>query len=290
MGFVYEWINNINQKWYVGSHKGETSSRYIGSGRAFKAAVKKYGIENFTRRILYEGDDFKNQETLILNERDAESDPQSYNLRNNARGGFGTLKGRTFEDIYGEEEAKNQKERRTKTLTGHEVSKESIKKISDSVSKTFKELKLKPSKKAIDRSASRRKLRKNFKDTKNELTVKVLKREVWCKGKKVGPNAANKAWATKRAKLLEDPNYTLNTSKGKSWDELHGKEKAEKLRISQSLNKKGKTSKKKGKSYEEQYGDERSKEIKENLSLARKGKIVVEGKLVNRGKNDSNLQ
>ena len=51
-GFVYEWTNNINGKKYIGSHAGTIDDGYIGSGKVFKRAIAKYGIENFTREIL----------------------------------------------------------------------------------------------------------------------------------------------------------------------------------------------------------------------------------------------
>lgn len=51
-GFVYEWTNLINGKKYIGSHAGTPSDGYIGSGKAFRRAIKKYGLENFSRVIL----------------------------------------------------------------------------------------------------------------------------------------------------------------------------------------------------------------------------------------------
>lgn len=51
-GFIYEWTNMINGKKYIGSHAGTIDDGYIGSGKIFQRAVKKYGIENFTRSII----------------------------------------------------------------------------------------------------------------------------------------------------------------------------------------------------------------------------------------------
>lgn len=51
--FVYQTTNKINDKIYVGVHRTEKlDDGYLGSGKALKRAVKKYGKENFTRRIL----------------------------------------------------------------------------------------------------------------------------------------------------------------------------------------------------------------------------------------------
>jgi group I intron endonuclease len=51
-GFIYEWTNILNGKKYIGSHAGTTDDGYIGSGKIFQRAIKKHGIENFTRTIL----------------------------------------------------------------------------------------------------------------------------------------------------------------------------------------------------------------------------------------------
>ena len=86
-GFVYKWTNNINGKWYIGSRKGTTDDGYRHSSRIVGAAEKKYGIENFTREILFEGDYDKDQirsvvEAKFLIEDDAANNPMSYNQTN----------------------------------------------------------------------------------------------------------------------------------------------------------------------------------------------------------------
>ena len=52
IGFVYLTTNLVNGKVYVGKHEFNAVKDYIGSGTAFKNAVKKYGKENFRRKIL----------------------------------------------------------------------------------------------------------------------------------------------------------------------------------------------------------------------------------------------
>jgi group I intron endonuclease len=78
-GYVYLWTNLINGKQYIGKHQG-TDPNYIGSGILFKAAVKKYGIENFVRVILYVGPRFEDVEIEILKAISADKNRKYYNM------------------------------------------------------------------------------------------------------------------------------------------------------------------------------------------------------------------
>jgi group I intron endonuclease len=86
-GFVYRWTNRVNGRWYVGSHAGVPSDGYVGSGKIFKLAVRKYGLQNFDRQILYQGAGYLEFETAILQELNAAASPLSYNMKNEALGG-----------------------------------------------------------------------------------------------------------------------------------------------------------------------------------------------------------
>ena len=82
-GYVYEWVNKINGKWYIGSHDG-SNPNYTASGKLINRAFKKYGMENFTRHVFY-CEDFREQEELALLRKDAMNDSNSYNLTNVAK-------------------------------------------------------------------------------------------------------------------------------------------------------------------------------------------------------------
>jgi hypothetical protein len=86
IGFVYIWINKINGKKYIGCHIGDIDDGYIGSGTQFCKALKKYGIENFERKILYyENESTYNlykEENRIINELNAVFSSEYYNLTN----------------------------------------------------------------------------------------------------------------------------------------------------------------------------------------------------------------
>ena len=86
MGYVYKWVNNLNGKWYIGSHNGADPC-YKASGIAIRRAFDKYGFDNFTRYIIHEGDDYRLVEELALISHDAENCIDSYNMKNAAIGG-----------------------------------------------------------------------------------------------------------------------------------------------------------------------------------------------------------
>jgi group I intron endonuclease len=62
-GFIYMWVNKVNNKRYIGSHWGYEDDGYRGSGVLFKKAIKKYGIINF-KRIIIEYRNYKDEKEL----------------------------------------------------------------------------------------------------------------------------------------------------------------------------------------------------------------------------------
>ncbi len=53
MHYIYEISNLINGKTYIGQRKYRKESKpYMGSGLLVKKAIKKYGVSNFSKRIL----------------------------------------------------------------------------------------------------------------------------------------------------------------------------------------------------------------------------------------------
>jgi len=93
--YVYVTTNIINNKQYVGSHCTDNiDDSYIGSGRLFLKAVRKYGKENFRRKILEEcsTDLLAREKEGFFIDQIGTLDPSGYNL--SPKGGIG-FKGAT---------------------------------------------------------------------------------------------------------------------------------------------------------------------------------------------------
>jgi len=91
-GYLYKTTNILNNKWYLGSSRKFKTMKeakldpYLGSGKIFKQALKKYGKENFKKEILCTTEDAYELEELILEVLDAANDPMSYNIKNKGIG------------------------------------------------------------------------------------------------------------------------------------------------------------------------------------------------------------
>lgn len=89
--YLYQVTNNLNGKIYVGVHKTEDlDDGYMGSGRVICAAIKKYGIDNFSKVIL---ETFLTSEEMFKREKEVVTEeflvrPDTYNIRRGGDGGF----------------------------------------------------------------------------------------------------------------------------------------------------------------------------------------------------------
>jgi hypothetical protein len=89
--YIYQITNLVNNKIYVGVHKTtDMDDGYMGSGKIIKAAIKKYGIDNFRKDILEMFDDsdsmYAREKELVTDEFLLRED--TYNLRRGGTGGF----------------------------------------------------------------------------------------------------------------------------------------------------------------------------------------------------------
>ena len=76
--------------YYIGCHQTDTiEDGYLGSGKYLKRAISAYGVENFSRQILFECvtvNEMFSKETELVNE-DVVKDTNSYNLKIGGSGG-----------------------------------------------------------------------------------------------------------------------------------------------------------------------------------------------------------
>ena len=85
---IYKITNRINGKFYIGAHKtNDKFDNYMGSSIPLKRSIKKYGIKNFTKEILYEA---SNMEEMYLKEKELVvlDREVSYNIKPGGIGGF----------------------------------------------------------------------------------------------------------------------------------------------------------------------------------------------------------
>lgn len=80
---IYKITNKINGRYYIGRHStNNIDDSYMGSGVGIKNAIKKYGIDNFTKEIINETTSSEllwELEKEIVND-DVVNDKMSYNI------------------------------------------------------------------------------------------------------------------------------------------------------------------------------------------------------------------
>lgn len=98
-GFIYITTNLINGKRYIGQRKfSDGWVTYLGSGKRFKQALKKYGRSNFVRVIIdigYTREELNNKEISLIKFLNAVDSKNFYNISEG-----GEIKGKGGKDAY----------------------------------------------------------------------------------------------------------------------------------------------------------------------------------------------
>ena len=137
---IYRITNLINGKTYIGQHKyKKLNDSYMGSGKLIKLAIKKHGIKNFKKEILYSRIQYR--ETADDMERFAISKERAigkaeYNIANGGNG-TGTISDETKQKISeahkGMHPSEEHKRKISESEKGKKLSEETRKKISEAL-------------------------------------------------------------------------------------------------------------------------------------------------------------
>lgn len=169
---IYETINKITGRKYIGKHITENiNDNYLGSGIYLQKAIKKYGRENFQKKVLFVFEnetDMNNKEKELVNE-ELINDTNYYNISLGGQGGITVLyknhpdyqktcekikkiqKQRSQEisenvkklhlekkvGMYGKKQSEKQKRLMSEKLKGVKKNPESVKKQIESLKKTL---------------------------------------------------------------------------------------------------------------------------------------------------------
>lgn len=150
---IYQITNKINGMIYIGKHQTENKNDdYMGSGKYLGYAIKKEGIENFEKTILFEcqsEEEMNRKEAELVNEEFVNRD-DTYNITlggnggwnyinsNSLQGGRQKYNGQLFVNIVGKN-TKGIEIAREKLRTNSEFRKEFSKLVSNGIKNHIKE-------------------------------------------------------------------------------------------------------------------------------------------------------
>lgn len=131
-GYIYKTTNLINNKIYIGQHTSKTfDKKYLGSGKKFKQALKKYGVKNFVCEILQTCDSYDELnacEKYWIEKCDSQNPSIGYNL---CEGGIAPRFDGENHPMYGKHHTEEAKEKNRIAHLGKKASDDTKQKISE---------------------------------------------------------------------------------------------------------------------------------------------------------------
>lgn len=151
-GYIYKTTNLINNKIYIGQHRYNLpilDEKYLGSGKLILEAINKYGKENFSCKLLEICEtekELNDKEIYWISFYNSTDTEIGYNI---SQGGFVPRLSSELNGMYGKHhsedtkkilsekrklnprifQSQEEREKRSKTLEGHEVSEETREKL-----------------------------------------------------------------------------------------------------------------------------------------------------------------
>ena len=134
---IYKITNTINNKYYIGMHKTKNlDDGYMGSGKLLKRAIKKHGIDNFTKEILFV---FDNELDMITKEKElVVVSENTYNLCEGGKGGFGYINRNGLDTGKRNPKSIEQKNKLRISMLGRKLTKKHINKIVNGLNLYYK--------------------------------------------------------------------------------------------------------------------------------------------------------
>jgi len=121
-GYIYITTNLINDKQYIGQHKGPHNPSYLGTGIAISEAIKIHGRENFKNEVICyceTKEELDLKEIEWISKLDAVKSPMFYNMVEGGQGGI-LYERRDGEHnpFFGKSQTDYQKQQVSKALKG----------------------------------------------------------------------------------------------------------------------------------------------------------------------------
>jgi len=132
---IYKITNTVNNKIYIGKHKTEDiNDNYMGSGLLIERAIEKYGVDHFTKDILFVYDNEQDASDMEAKIVDSEfiKRADTYNIKLGGTGGWDHVNANNLGVLI-----HNQKNYKEAQKLGHERGFAKIKELSET--KEFKE-------------------------------------------------------------------------------------------------------------------------------------------------------
>ncbi len=131
---IYKTTNTLNGKIYIGKHQTkDLNDGYMGSGKILVQSIEKYGIENFTKEILFL---FDNEAAMNAKEAELVTEEfclreDTYNLCPGGNGGFGYINKSNIDKFNGKKHSAETKRIISEKSLGRKHSEETRNKLSE---------------------------------------------------------------------------------------------------------------------------------------------------------------